>query len=64
MTDKTQDNNDREPPRFEVTLAKPHTHADEELEPGAKIKVTAEQRVWLIEAGVIENPTAETSKEK
>ena len=32
------------PELFEVTLAKPHTHAGKELQPGQKIKVTARQR--------------------
>lgn len=35
------------PERVEVTLAKPHTHAGKELQPGEKIKVTARQREWL-----------------
>lgn len=35
------------PERVEVTLAKPHTHAGKDLQPGEKIKVTARQREWL-----------------
>jgi len=64
VTEQTYNPNDREPQRFEVTLIKPHIHAGQDLEPGDTLRVTAEQRAWLIEAGVIENPTAETSKEK
>lgn len=66
MTDKTQETTDREPQRYEVTLIKPHTHGGEELQPGAKIRVTADQRNWLREAEVIEEakPTADVSKEK
>lgn len=66
MTDKTQETTDREPQRFEVTLIKPHTHGGEELQPGAKIRVTADQRAWLRESEVIEEPksTADVSKEK
>lgn len=66
MTEKTQEQTDREPQRFEVTLIKPHTHGGEELQPGAKIRVTAEQRTWLREAEAIEEPksTADASKEK
>lgn len=35
------------PELFEVTLAKPHTHAGKDHKPGDKIKVTARQRAWL-----------------
>jgi hypothetical protein len=45
--------------RFEVELIKPHTHAREDLLPGAKIKVTAEQRTWLKSLGVIAGDTPE-----
>lgn len=64
MTEKTPDTTDREPPRFEVKLIKPHTHAGEDREPGETIKVTAAQRDWLREAEVIEPSPAETSEEK
>ncbi|MBA1179537.1 hypothetical protein G7008_03370 [Pseudomonas psychrotolerans] len=50
--------------RYEVKLIQPHTHAGEELKPGDTLKVTAAQRAWLKDAGVIENPTADVSKEK
>lgn len=50
--------------RYEVKLIKPHTHAGEELQPGDTLKLTAAQRAWLKDAGVIENPTADVSKEK
>lgn len=50
---------DRAVPRSEVELLKPHTHAGQDLLPGAKIKVTAEQRIWLKSLGVIAGETPE-----
>lgn len=50
---------ERAAPRFEVELIKPHTHARKDLLPGAKIKVTAEQRTWLKDQGVIAGDTPE-----
>lgn len=44
---------ERAAPHFEVTLLKPHTHERVDLEAGATIKVTAEQRTWLKSLGVI-----------
>lgn len=46
-------------PRFEVELLKPHTHARTGYAPGDKIKVTAEQRTWLKDLGVIAGDTSE-----
>lgn len=46
-------------PRFEVELLKPHTHARTDYAPGDKIKVTAEQRTWLKDLGVIAGDTSE-----
>ncbi|MEB2870316.1 DUF7210 family protein [Pseudomonas rhizosphaerae] len=46
-------------PRFEVELLKPHTHARTDYAPGDKIKVTAEQRTWLKDLGVIAGDTLE-----
>ncbi|MBC2676910.1 DUF7210 family protein [Pseudomonas baltica] len=46
-------------PRFEVELLKPHTHARTDYTPGDKIKVTAEQRTWLKDLGVIAGDTSE-----
>ena len=50
---------ERSPLTYEVELVKPHTHAREDLLPGAKIKVTAEQRTWLKGLGVIAGDTSE-----
>lgn len=36
-----------EPKLVEVTLAKPHTHANVDYPPGEKIKVTEPVRDWL-----------------
>ncbi|MCQ4271074.1 hypothetical protein NA655_08575 [Pseudomonas kuykendallii] len=41
-------------PRFEVKLIAPHTHARKDYVAGDTIKVTARQRQFLVEAGVIE----------
>ena len=40
-------------PRFEVKLIAPHTHARKDYVAGDTIKVTARQRQFLAEAGVI-----------
>ncbi len=40
-------------PRFEVKLIAPHTHARKDYVAGDTIKVTARQRQFLVEAGVI-----------
>lgn len=40
----------------EVTLAKPHTHAEEKLPAGSKIQVSEPDRAWLIEHGIVEAP--------
>ncbi|WP_311969345.1 hypothetical protein [Pseudomonas baltica] len=56
MADKTEGTAvavERAVPRFEVKLLKPHTHERVDLESGATIKVTAEQRAWLKSLGVI-----------
>ncbi|WP_311968915.1 hypothetical protein [Pseudomonas baltica] len=56
MADKTETTVvevERAAPRFEVKLLKPHTHERVDLQPGATIKVTAEQRAWLKSLGVI-----------
>jgi hypothetical protein len=50
---------ERSVPRFEVELLKHHTHAGQDLLPGAKIKITAEQRTWLKSLGVIAGETPE-----
>ena len=50
---------ERAAPTYEVELVKPHTHARKDLLPGAKIKVTAEQRTWLKGLGVIAGDTSE-----
>jgi hypothetical protein len=50
---------ERSVPRFEVELLKPHTHAGQDLLPGAKIKITAEQRTWLKSLGVVAGETPE-----
>lgn len=50
---------ERAPPRFEVELLKAHTHARKDYAPGDKIKVTAEQRTWLKDLGVIAGDTSE-----
>jgi hypothetical protein len=50
---------ERAMPTYEVELIKPHTHARKDLLPGAKIKVTAEQRTWLKGLGVIAGDTSE-----
>lgn len=50
---------DRAVPRLEVELLKPHTHAGQDLLPGAKIKITAAQRTWLKSLGVIAGETPE-----
>ena len=40
---------------FKVTLLKPHTHADQELQPGSTIEVTAPEQDFLRAAGVIDD---------
>ncbi|CAD5377146.1 conserved hypothetical protein [Pseudomonas sp. OF001] len=41
------------PAPVEVTLARPHTHNGRAHQPGDKIEVTADQKVWLEKRGVI-----------
>ena len=41
-----------------VTLLKPHTHADQELQPGSTIEVTAPERDFLRSAGVIDDQSS------
>jgi hypothetical protein len=43
--------------KVSVTLAKPHTHAGEPKQPGDKINVTPDQRTWLIERGIVADPS-------
>lgn len=43
--------------KVSVTLAKPHTHAGKAHKPGDKIDVTEDQRAWLIERGVVADPS-------
>lgn len=42
------------PKLVEVTLAKPHTHADKDYPAGAKISVSEPDRDWLLEQKIIE----------
>ena len=44
------------PRKVSVTLAKHHTHAGEPKNPGDKTPVTPDQRTWLIERGIVEDP--------
>lgn len=61
MADKTAITaaGERAAPHFEVHLIKPHTHERVDLQPGATIKITAEQRTWLQSLGVIASDTQE-----
>ena len=47
------------------TLLKAHTHGGVQKQPGDRIEVTAPERAWLIEHGVIADPgtKAKTTKE-
>jgi len=48
---------------IEVTLAKPHTHADVPRKVGDKIQVTEPERDWLVANRVIDtSATKEASK--
>ena len=42
------------PELIEVTLGKPHTHAGKPRKVGDKIEVTARQKAFLEDAGIIE----------
>lgn len=42
--------------RVSVVLAKPHTHAGKDYQPGDTISVTAKQKAFLEEAGVLPKP--------
>lgn len=50
----------QEQKRVEVTLIKPHTHAGEKKKAGDKIKVTEQEREWLVSAQVINAPKEAT----
>ncbi|MCY1373383.1 hypothetical protein D9M69_606570 [compost metagenome] len=42
--------------RVSVKLEKPHTHAGKDYSAGDTIKVTAKQKAFLEEAGVLQKP--------
>lgn len=42
-----------QPALVEVTLDKPHTHKGKTYAKGEKINVTADQKTWLTQLGVI-----------
>ena len=46
---------------FEVTLAKPHTHKRQRLQPGAKIEVDAVQKAYLEKHGIVGGKQEEVS---
>ena len=41
------------PEQVEVVLAKPHTHNGRACKVGDKINVTADQKIWLEQLGVV-----------
>lgn len=53
-TAKTPQATPAKAPSVTVRLLRPHTHAGEDLEPGAKLDLNRRQADWLVEIGAAE----------